>query len=101
MPEIWKRRPALVISHRDHHLKGTCLVLPVTTKTERDNTRWCYTMPDYAVKVLGEPSLILCSYPITVAVSRLEQVKGSVVMMQQDDFNKVLALVREWMPEPQ
>ena len=95
LPEFWKRRPVLVIS-RKSTLYGKVTVLPFTTKSQPDNP-----MAYPVVSPLdGQRAWVVCDYLTTVAVSRLH-IPGRVVpRVEQEDFNRIVALALRGLPRP-
>jgi mRNA interferase MazF len=96
LPEIWKTRPALVVSYK-HTLFGLCMVIPLSTTPHPETDTWAVKM---AHQINGVQSWALCNMPSTVATSRLSQWGGEIPFMPKDDFNKVLERLTKWLPKP-
>ena len=95
LPEFWKTRPVIVVSYKNT-LIGPCTVIPLSTGPQEGNP-WAHKL---SVMVDGErQSWAVCNYPMTVAVSRLSQIKGKVPRVPQKDFDAILALLLKWLPK--
>jgi len=100
LPEMWKDRPVIVVSHRDLRIKGSCLVLPTSTDPQ-DNNDWALELPDYITQQIdGRRSWALCSHPVTISTSRLRQIKGKVLKLKILDLNNILHMMIDWLPTP-
>lgn len=77
------------------NLYGNVTVLPFLTKPQPNNPL-AYPIVSPLDK---RRSWVICDYLTTVAVSRL-QLPGDPVVprVKQDDFNKIMALVRDRLP---
>jgi Uncharacterized protein conserved in bacteria len=96
LPEMWKRRPVVVISYKNR-LRGPCLVVPTST-IPQDNNPWAYRL---SVRVDDlHDSWAICNQPSTVSPSRFCAVKGKPPLLPRADFNAVLALLLKWLPKP-
>ncbi len=95
-PEMWKRRPVVVISYRAR-LHGPCLVVPTSTNPQDDNA-WAHKL---SIQVDGaQDSWAICNQPSTVAPSRFHPVKGKLPLLPEGDFNAILNLLNQWLPKP-
>ena len=93
LPEMWKERPVIVVSHRDMRLKGSCLVIPTSTNSQ-DRNKWCIEVPKHIIdQIDGRQSWVLCSHLITISTSRLEQIKGKVLKLNQEHMNEI----KKWL----
>lgn len=96
LPEMWKTRPVIVISHKNR-LYGPCLVVPTSTDPDNDHDPWAHKLP----LIDGcRQSWALCNHPITVSPSRFSQFSGRIPKVPQSDFDSLLRLVRAWIPIP-
>jgi mRNA interferase MazF len=95
LPEMWKTRPVIVVSYKNT-LHGPCLVIPTSTEPENARNPWASKL---SIKVEGTfDSWAICNQPSTVAPSRFSQFKGKIPLLPEGDFNKVLELLRKWLP---
>jgi len=96
LPEFWKVRPILVISKRSN-LHGHVTVLPFSTKSQSDNPA-AYPVVS---PVDGKKTWIICNYITTVSVSRLMQSNVGFSRLPENDFDKVVNLMLQYLPRPQ
>jgi mRNA interferase MazF len=97
LPEMWKTRPVIVVSYKNT-LSGPCLVVPTTTDPDNVTNKWACKL---SIKTDGgRDSWAICNQLITVAPSRFAQTKGSIPLLPKSDFNEILTLIREWLPQP-
>ena len=93
LPEFWKRRPVIIIS-RKRALHGAVTVIPCSILPQDDN--------EWAVKlhtsIDGRVSWAICDKVYTVAVSRLLPHPGTVPKLPQEEFERVLKKLLEWLP---
>ncbi|MDZ4382194.1 MAG: type II toxin-antitoxin system PemK/MazF family toxin [Parvibaculum sp.] len=95
LPEMWKTRPAVVVSYKNT-LRGPCLVVPVSTDPQDDNP-WAHKL---SVQIDGvSQSWAICNQPSTVAASRFSQFKGHIPLLPKEDFNVILSLLHKWLPK--
>lgn len=93
LPELWKRRPVIVISFKNT-LSGAVTVIPCSSKKQDDN-KWAYKL---TTTIEGSDSWAICDKPTTVAVSRLSMDKNGKRRLTEAEFNEMLALVFKWLP---
>jgi len=97
LPEMWKTRPVIVLSHKNT-LHGPCLIVPTSTDPGNVNDRWACKLP----RINGcRESWAICNQPTTVSVSRLSQFAGRIPLLDRQAFNEVHALVLKWIPSLQ
>jgi mRNA interferase MazF len=98
---MWKRRPVVIAGHRDLRIKGSALVLPISTDPQERNP-WAWELPAYVTDRLERRrSWVICNHLTTISTSRLMQVGGGVVRLQVIDMNRVLSIMHDWLPKPQ
>ncbi|KPM13719.1 type II toxin-antitoxin system PemK/MazF family toxin [Citromicrobium sp. WPS32] len=96
LPEMWKKRPVLIVSYKNT-LSGPCSVRPISTDPqEGESAEWAYKLPLEIEK--GRDSWVVCNHIYTVSPSRLEQVKGGVLRLQEADFHAILKRMFDWLP---
>lgn len=95
LPEFWKRRPVIVLSHRNT-LYGSVTVVPCSTLSQTGNV---WAVPLQTTLDSGMHWAI-CDKLTTVAVSRLSAHRGSVVRLTEEEFSHVLERVLAWLPQP-
>jgi len=96
LPEFWKVRPVLIIS-KSSSLHGHVTVLPFSTKSQPDNpTAYPVISP-----VDGRKTWIICNYITTVAVSRLTLPNRGFARLSENDFDKVVSLMLQYLPRAQ
>lgn len=93
LPELWKRRPVIIISYRNT-LSGHVTVVPTTT-VEQEENEWAYKL----TTTMGRPSWAICDKPLTVAVSRLERFR-TIPRITEAELNEILFRLFQWLPEP-
>jgi mRNA interferase MazF len=93
LPELWKRRPVIVISFKNY-LTGAVTVVPCSSM-EQDGNKWAYKL---ITTFEGSDSWAICDKPTTVAVSRLSMDKNGKKRLPEPEFNQMLALVYKWLP---
>jgi len=96
-PEMWKTRPVIIISYK-HVLKGHCLVIPISSKSQQGN-EWAYKLSTY-IEDKEVDSWAICNHPYTVSNSRLTQFRGEIPLLSKQDFNQVLEKLMKWLPKP-
>jgi mRNA interferase MazF len=97
LPEMWKRRPVVVISFR-HRLNSVSLVIPTTTIDQTGN-EWGHPLSVQVEE--GRNSWAVCNQPSTVANSRFYPVKdGPIPLLPIADFNAILEKLNRWLPKP-
>jgi mRNA interferase MazF len=94
LPEFWKRRPVVVLSHRNT-LHGAVTVVPCSTQAQPGN-KWAFPLQ---TTIDGRAAWAICDKLTSVAVSRLLPDKGGVVRMPQAEFDAMLSLVLGWLPK--
>jgi len=100
LPEFWKRRPVIIISHKNT-LHGTVTVVPCTTLPPKEehtfSKKWAFPL---SITMDGRENWAICDKPSSVAVSRLSVHRGNIQTMSNDEFNNMLSLLHEWLPQP-
>lgn len=97
LPEMWKKRPVLVISYKNH-LYGPCTVLAISTDPQEGHSeQWAYKLPNEVQK--GRESWVVCNHVYTVSPSRLEQVRGKVLRVPEEPFHEILDKMFTWLPK--
>ncbi len=97
LPEMWKTRPAIVVSYKNT-LHGPCLIVPTST-TPQDNNKWAYKL-SMDIEGNGVQSWAICNQPSTVSPSRFTQFKKKIPVLPEHDFNEVLDRLVKWLPVP-
>jgi mRNA interferase MazF len=95
LPEMWKRRPVIVISYKKIRLHGAVTVVPCSTQTQPDNGA---AFP-LRTTIDGRAGWAICDKPTTVAVSRLLPDKTGIRRMPVEEFNDMLIMVLDWLPK--
>jgi mRNA interferase MazF len=98
LPEMWKTRPAVVISYRNR-LYGPCLVVPLSTEPENERNEWAHRL-SIEIEREGVTSWAICNQPSTVSPSRFKQFNRGTPLLPKADFNQVLDLLKKWLPVP-
>lgn len=97
LPEMWKTRPAVVISYRKHTLSGHCTVVACSTDPQDGaSAEWAHEL---SVLLDGKPTFVVCNHIYTVATSRLSIDKGGLVRLAEDEFEAILAKILKWLPK--
>jgi mRNA interferase MazF len=96
LPEFWKTRPVVILSYRRTSLYGTVTVIPCSTQPQDDN-KWAVPL---TVNFGGKPQWAICDKPTTLAISRLSPDKDGIKVVKEDEFDRVLSLVLDWLPKP-
>jgi mRNA interferase MazF len=93
LPELWKRRPVIVLSFRNT-LYGAVTVIPCSTASQTD------TKATFRLKtsIDGREAWAICDKPTTVAVSRLVQHKTGIMRLPEDEFSALLGVVYSLLP---
>jgi mRNA interferase MazF len=94
LPEFWKCRAVLVISHRNT-LHGTATVIPCSSLDQTGN-KWAFKQTT-TIDGRGN-SWAICDKITTVAVSRLSPDKNGIQRLPTKEFDQVLTLLSEWFP---
>lgn len=93
LPEMWKTRPILVISYRNA-LHGPCLVVPLSTKPQRDK-EWAWEL---SFSLNGKKTWVVCNHLYTIAPSRLSTFPGKIPRVSPQEFDQILQKIRVWLP---
>lgn len=96
LPEFWKRRPVIILSHKRMKLYGAVTIVPCSTQAQTNND-WAFPLK---TTIDGRAAWAICDKISTVAVSRLLPDKDGIRRMPEDEFNSMLALVLDWLPSP-
>lgn len=94
LPEFWKRRPVVILSHKNT-LHGAVTVIPCSTRVQKG--KWAFPL---RTTIDDKAAWAICDKPSTVAVSRLLQDKKGIKRLPDDEFNEMLSLVLDWLPKP-
>ena len=96
LPEMWKKRPVLVVSFKNT-LSGPCSVLAISTDEQEGlSEEWGYKLPLQVQR--GRDSWVVCNHIYTVSPSRLEQVRGGTMRLDEGNFNSILEKMFRWLP---
>lgn len=98
IPEMSKKRPALVLSYRNT-LKGIVLVLPTSTDPQEGlSAPWAHKLsfqPDGK-----RDSWVVCNHLYTVSTRRLEPFAGpGMPRVSEAEFEAILAITHRWLPQ--
>ena len=85
LPEMWKRRPVVVMSYKNS-LHGPCLVVPTTTLPQ-GNSQWAYQLTPH---VDGRVNWAICNHLYTIAPSRLLPSRGPIPQIPRKSSTKHL-----------
>ena len=97
-PEFYKNRPVVVVS-RDNRLDGPALVVPLTTKPQGGN-KWAYKLLENPnPRKPGIESWAVCNHIYAVSCARLAQMDGRVPRMKPIDFNEVVRIMLQALPD--
>ena len=101
IPEMWKVRPVVVVS-RKNSLRGKCTVLPFSTSERNESGELAFEASAATRKLLdnSDRTWVLCDHPVTVATSRLSQIKGGVPRMPRNELADVLSLMLKSLAAP-
>lgn len=94
LPELWKRRPVIVLSKRST-LFGAVTVVPCSTKEQIDLA----SVFQLKTSIDGRPAWAICDKIMTVAVSRLVPTHGAVARMPEGEFQEMLAVILGQLPK--
>lgn len=94
LPEFWKRRPVVILSAKNV-LHGAVTVVPCTTQAQPKN-KWAYHLQ---TTIDGSDGWAICDKPTTVAVSRLVPDKDGIKRLSDNEFNEMLKIVLQWLPQ--
>lgn len=97
LPEMWKKRPVLVVSTKNT-LSGVCSVLAVSTDPQEEgwSAQWGHKL---SIRVQrGRDSWVVCNHIYTVATSRLEQARKNP-RLNEPEFNAILGKLFTWLPK--
>lgn len=94
-PEMSKKRPVIIVSFKNT-LTGVVLVVPTSTDPQEGLSKaWAHKLsfqPDGA-----RDSWVVCNHLYTVSTKRLSAFKR-IPRLSQDEFDKILAIVKKWLP---
>lgn len=98
LPEMPKKRPIVVISHRNT-LHGTCLVVPASTDPqEGSNAKWALELS--VSPEPGRTTWVVCNHLYTVSTARLSPLGTKMGKVTDAEMQGILKLVFDWMPAP-
>lgn len=96
LPEMWKKRPVLVVSSKNS-LFGPCTVLAISTDPQQGaSAQWSYKLPVQVQK--DRESWVVCNHLYTVSPSRLEQARKGVLRIGAEPFHEILDKMYTWLP---
>ncbi len=94
LPEMWKTRPVVVVSYKNT-LHGPCLVVPLSTKPQRD-LQWAWQL---SFSLDHRPTTwVVCNHLYTVAPSRLSTLPGRIPRLSPEEFDQILQKIMAWLP---
>jgi mRNA interferase MazF len=93
LPEMWKRRPVLIISLKNT-VDGEVTLLPFTTSTQI-NRPYSHVLKNPIGKA---GAAILCNYPITLSTSRLIPYGKTTPVMDYDEFQLIIQKLYSRLP---
>ena len=100
LPEMWKIRPVVVVS-RKNALRGKATVLPFSTSERNESGEFAFEVSADVRKIIDHSrTWVLCDHPVTVATSRLSQIKGHVPRMPAAELAEVLRLMLKSLAAP-
>jgi mRNA interferase MazF len=94
LPELWKRRPVVIIS-KTATLYGTVVVVPCSTQPNQDPRLSC----QLKTTIDGRAAWAICDKPTTVAVSRLTTAQGEIPRLSEFEFDDLLTVFFSLLPE--
>lgn len=95
LPEMWKRRPVVVLSFRNQ-LNGPCSVVACSTDPqEGKSAAWAHEL---SLSLDGRKTWVVCNHLYTVATSRLHADKAGIHRLGEPEFNEILTKVLQWLP---
>lgn len=100
LPEMWKRRPVLVVS-RKNRLRGSTTILPFSTNDKNATNKFAVPAPD-AIRdgLTRKPTWILTDHICTVSNSRLRPTRGKVLVLRGPELSHILTLMRSTLGLP-
>ncbi|WP_282611269.1 type II toxin-antitoxin system PemK/MazF family toxin [Pelagibius sp. Alg239-R121] len=96
LPEFWKLRPVIIIS-KASRLYGAVTVIPCSTQAQKGN-KWAFPL---RTTIDGRAAWAICDKLSTYAVSRLVPAKTGINRLPVDEFNELLQVVLDCLPEVQ
>ena len=97
LPEMWKRRPVVVISFRNA-LHGPCSVVPCSTNPQEGRSaEWAHEL---SVSLDARKTWAVCNHLYTVSPSRLFPDKNGIPRLSEIEFDQILSRVLRWLPKP-
>jgi mRNA interferase MazF len=94
LPEFYKTRPVVVISHKNT-MTGRCIVVPMTTKKPTDKS----AIP-LSASLDGRESWAVCDHIYTIAASRLHAHHGKIARLAEKELGEILKLAHKQFPTP-
>jgi mRNA interferase MazF len=94
LPELWKRRPVIILS-KTAILHGAVTVIPCSTQAGQD-PRFAFPL---RTTIDGRAAWAICDKPTTFAVSRLLPAQGAVPRMPADEFHEMLKIILGLLPK--
>jgi mRNA interferase MazF len=96
LPEMWKRRPIIVLSYKNS-LYGPCSVIACSTDPqEGKSAEWAHAL---SISLDGRTTSAVCNHIYTVSPSRLHVDKGGIRRLPEAEFNLILTKVLKWLPK--
>lgn len=94
LPEFWKKRPVIILSHRNK-INGSVIVVPCTTAEENMHNEWAVKLEQ---SINDVTSYAICDKITTIATSRLSLPVGGCVRALQSDFDEILKKIYTFLP---
>lgn len=94
LPELWKRRPVIILS-KNASLYGTATVVPVSTQ-DQGHSPFAFKLDS---TFDAKPAWAICDKITTVAVSRLVPNKTGNVRLPPEEFDGMLRVVLGLLPQ--
>lgn len=96
LPEMWKTRPALIVSYQNS-LYGPCAVVPISTDSQDGKAaKWAHKLQG---GLEGRDAWVVCNHLYTICPSRLSPFKSPIPRLNEDEFHEILAIVLKWLPK--
>lgn len=94
LPELWKRRPVIVIS-KNHKLSGAATLIPCSSLDQGDSP-WAYKL---STSISKTETWAICDKPYTLAISRLSVDQAGIQRISEAEFQEILTRLFRWLPQ--